>query len=121
MQLRLASAYLNFSRGKHLTDKRCRYVFFWDIAYVESSDSTKANETYCGPPPFSEQKWLLNSTTTVVSANLGSNVVVATATTVQKLPSKPTGRVNNGAVSVGLGALNWGSAVGLLLGLGLLA
>jgi len=95
-----------------------QYMFFWDVTYVESSDSTKANQSYCGPPPFSKQNWVLNSTVTVVNANLGTGIIAATASTTQKLPSKPTGRVNNGAVSVGGSAAKWGSAVGLLLGLG---
>jgi len=98
-----------------------QYTFFWDVTYVESSDSTKANSSYCGPPPFSEQNWVMNTTVTVVDANLGPDIVAATASTVQDLPSKPTGRVNNGAVWLGGSAANWGSAVGLLLGLGLMA
>jgi len=101
------------------------YTFIWDVTYVESSDSTKANESYCGPPPFSEQKWELNSTVMVVNANLGAGIVAATASTTQKLPSNPTGRVNNGAVLMSGSAGNWGSAVvlsiALLLGLELMA
>jgi len=98
-----------------------QYTFFWDVTYVESSDSTKANSSYCGPPPFSEQNWQLNSTVTVASASLGPGVVAATGSTMQGLPSKPTGRVNSGAAWVKGSAVNWGSAAGLLLGLGLMA
>jgi hypothetical protein len=61
----------------------------------------------------------------VVNANLGTGIVAATASTTQKLPSNPTGRVNNGAVLMGGSAGNWGSAVvlsiALLLGLELMA
>jgi len=98
-----------------------QYTFFWDVTYVESSDSTKANSSYCGPPPFSQQTWTLNSTVTVADANLGPGIIAAIGSTTQDLPSKPTGRVNNGAVWMGGRAANWGSAVGLLLGVGLVA
>ena len=63
----------------------------------------------------------MNTTVTVVDANLGPDIVAATASTVQDLPSKPTGRINSGAAWVRGSAANWGSAVGLLLGLGLMA
>ena len=106
---------------RHLPNDRCRYTFFWNVTYVESSDSTKANDSYCGPPPFSEQQWELNSTVTVVQANLGTGIMEAAASTTQNLPSKPTGKVNNGAAAVCGSIANWGSVVGLLLGLAFVA
>jgi len=99
------------------------YTFFWNVTYVESSNSGQANSTYCGPPPFSQQNWLLNSTVKVAEADLGTAIVGAIGTTTRGLPSKPTGRVNTGA-AVGIwGEVNtliWASAAGLALGIGLM-
>jgi len=97
------------------------YTFFWNITYVESSDSTKANDTYCGPPPFSQQNWDVNSTVQVLSVDAGTAAVAATATTTSPLPSKPTGKVNNDAAGLKGNVLNLGSALGLLAGLSLVA
>jgi len=96
------------------------YTFFWNVTYVESSDPTQANSTYCGPPPFSQQSWLLNSTVEVVEADFGTAVVGATSTTMQGLPSKPTGKVNSADVANVLGKRSV-AVMGLLLGLGLSA
>jgi len=95
------------------------YTFFWNVTYVMSSDPTKANDTYCGPPPFSEQSWLLNSTVEVIDVNAGTAVVAATATTTQPLPSKATGKVNSDAMGIRGSVVNWGSALGMLVGLGI--
>lgn len=95
------------------------YTFIWDVTYVESSDSSKANETYCGPPPFSKQNWNVNSTVTVIDVTVGSAAVAPTATTTSPLPSKPTGKVNSNAFAIQGNVANWGSALGMLVGLGM--
>jgi len=95
------------------------YTFFWNITYVMSADSTKANDTFCGPPPFSRQNWNVNSTVRVIEVNVGTAVAAATATTTSALPSKPTGKVNN-AVGIKGSVLNLGSTLGLLAGLAMM-
>jgi hypothetical protein len=104
----------------NLFDSVHSYTFFWDVIYVESSDSSKANSTYCGPPPFSKQNWSINSTTTVVDADLGTAVMASATSTTQDLPSKPTGKVNSGESSRRWSVFNWGTAVGMLAGIGMM-
>lgn len=84
-----------------------------------SSDPTKANETYCGPGPFSKQNWDVNSTVEVIDVNVGGPAFAPTATTTSPLPSKPTGKVNSNALGVSGSVANWGSALGMLVGLGM--
>jgi len=84
------------------------YTFIWKIVYIMSADPTQANTSYCGPEPFSNQSWTLNSTLNVVDTSLGGGVA-PTTTVAQRLPSEPTGKVN-----AALRIVDAGSALSLL-------
>jgi hypothetical protein len=76
---------------------RCRYTISWNYTYTTSADPSQANATFCGPGPFSHQKFLLNTTFEVVdqgaSTTTGRNTTAQTVTS--RLPTAPTGKVNS--------------------------
>jgi len=82
-----------FATGSFIADQIGTYIAYWNYSYGISSDSSQVNSTYCGPPPFSFQSWLLNHT--FDAQTLGSNVVALNTTASSNLPTQPTGSVKS--------------------------
>lgn len=68
-----------------------RWTVAWGVRYGISSDSSKANASYCGPAPLSFQTWTFNATFNVQDMGLQREVPMHTAST--KLSPQPTGSV----------------------------
>ncbi|KAE9394846.1 hypothetical protein BT96DRAFT_942869 [Gymnopus androsaceus JB14] len=64
----------------------------YNASYWLSSDPSQANASYCGPPPFSRQYWLLNSTF-AASQNSGNVTNASDISVVATFPSSPTEEV----------------------------
>jgi len=76
--------------GYFLADQVGQHIVFWNVSYGISSDPSKANISYCGPPPFSFQSWTLNRTFEVQgSGNSGP----AEATVTASFSTQPTGNL----------------------------
>jgi hypothetical protein len=96
-----------------------RYKVTWEIAFSQSADVSKANEIYCGPGPFSTERWNLTREFQVKSGPASPRTHVDPTPIFTTLPSEPTSKgqstsadsVNvedNGARAsgTGLGGLN---------------
>lgn len=83
-----------------------RYVIHYNITYGMSSDTSQANSTFCGPPPYSFQSWIVNSTFNVRAPAEGDGGTLTPASFTTGLPSAPTGMVpNSGPRSIEKGIL----------------
>jgi hypothetical protein len=78
----------------------------YNLTYGLSADPSQANRSYCGPPPYSYQSWLLNATFDAAAGGRpGGDWSLDNLTTVTtRLPGTPTGVV--------LGTVSASSALG---------
>jgi hypothetical protein len=79
------------------------YTIVWNVTYAISSDQSKANGSYCGPPPFSTQSFIFNDTFTasvVQAIDPAESFTDAVSSSTARLPTKPTGKVNSSAVRI---------------------
>lgn len=72
-----------------------RYSIHYNITYGMSSDTSQANSTFCGPPPYSFQSWIVNSTFNVRAPTQGDGGTLTPTSFITGLPSAPTGTVPN--------------------------
>jgi hypothetical protein len=72
-----------------LADASRSYTAFWNFTFATSSDPSQANDTYCGPGPFSFESYVVNKTF-MVDDTQGQP---ADATVTTSLPQQPTGLV----------------------------
>jgi hypothetical protein len=67
--------------------------------YNQSSDTSKATNTYCGPEPFSNERWNLTRQFEVESGTPGTaSQFIPVMHTTSELPSEPTSKGENSAV-----------------------
>jgi hypothetical protein len=76
-----------------------RYKVTWEITFSQSADVSKANETYCGPGPFSTERWNLTREFQVKSSPATPRTQVDPTPIFTTLPSEPTSK-GQGADSV---------------------
>lgn len=77
------------------------------VQYDMSSDPSKANDSgYCGPGPYSFERWKINSRFSVMKLDYNGSTKPSTLLT--QLPSQPTGDIPKSAASTHTGAhLGW--------------
>jgi len=97
-----------------------KYTVVWNFTYTISSDPAQANESYCGPAPFSTQVFLLNETfeATLVQGE-GTSFTNTEFTRTTTLPTKPTGNLRvAGASAVHLPeVIGWMGATAVAVGM----
>jgi len=81
-----------FVSGTFTVNQTGTYTAFWNYSYGISSDPSQANASYCGPPPFTYQSFLLNHTFEV--QDIGADASVNPTTASSELPTQPTGTLN---------------------------
>jgi hypothetical protein len=60
----------------------------WNFTFATSADPGKANGSYCGPPPYVFESYVVNTTFSVGGGQFSPEITVST-----NLPSQPTGLV----------------------------
>ncbi len=100
-----------------------RYTIRYNISYWLSSDPSQANDTYCGPQPFTHETWILNPTFSVGTSKecCGAVPFISSLGTTSALPSTPTGKITLANAShgsrIGGGGLDWLTLSTFLLGI----
>jgi hypothetical protein len=97
----------NRMRTARADDSRS-YTAFWNFTFATSSDPSQANDTYCGPGPFSFESYVVNETFSVNATTSGQQ---PDATVTTDLPQQPTGLVKSSADRSEFGW--WSSVLGL--------
>ncbi|KAE9394845.1 hypothetical protein BT96DRAFT_923266 [Gymnopus androsaceus JB14] len=69
------------------------YMVQYNVSYWLSSDPSQANATYCGPPPFSQQMWLLNTTFVAFQPGSATSTGLPNEVSTATIPGSPTGNV----------------------------